>query len=78
MDNSKLIEIGTIDDQVLPGISCIKGNKVFFENEEEQLYDVIVLATGFKSSVKQWLKVMAKKLIMLATYLQPANFIKIN
>ncbi|KAL0389582.1 UNVERIFIED_CONTAM: putative indole-3-pyruvate monooxygenase YUCCA10 [Sesamum calycinum] len=43
--------------EVLPaGIRSIKGNTVLFENENEHTFNVIVFATGFKRSTKQWLK----------------------
>ncbi|KAL0435823.1 UNVERIFIED_CONTAM: putative indole-3-pyruvate monooxygenase YUCCA10 [Sesamum radiatum] len=58
-----VIDLGTFNKiksgeiQVLPaGIRSIKGNTVVFENENEHAFDVIVFATGFKRSTKQWLK----------------------
>ncbi|GER24780.1 monooxygenase [Striga asiatica] len=57
-----VVDVGTIGMiktgkiQVLPGISYIKGNKVLFENGKEDIFDAIVMATGFKRSTKQWLK----------------------
>ncbi|KAK4418195.1 putative indole-3-pyruvate monooxygenase YUCCA11 [Sesamum alatum] len=57
-----VIDVGTFnkiksgDIQVLAGIRSIKGNNVLFENEKEYTFDVIVFATGFKRSTKQWLK----------------------
>ncbi|KAL0459611.1 UNVERIFIED_CONTAM: putative indole-3-pyruvate monooxygenase YUCCA10 [Sesamum latifolium] len=58
-----VIDVGTFNKiksgeiQVLPaGIRSIKGNTVVLENENEHMFDVIVFATGFKRSTKQWLK----------------------
>ena len=43
--------------QVLGNISKIKGNIVEFENGKESTFDVIVFATGYKSTANTWLKV---------------------
>ncbi|KAI3449550.1 hypothetical protein Pfo_006215 [Paulownia fortunei] len=57
-----VIDVGTFhkiksgEVQVLPGIRSIKGNNVLFENAKEYPFDVIVFATGFKRSTKEWLK----------------------
>ncbi|XP_057782426.1 probable indole-3-pyruvate monooxygenase YUCCA10 isoform X2 [Salvia miltiorrhiza] len=57
-----VIDVGTLDKiksgeiKVLPGIKSIEGNCVLFENEEINAYDVLIFATGFKRSTKQWLK----------------------
>ncbi|KAL6564257.1 hypothetical protein OROMI_015707 [Orobanche minor] len=57
-----VIDVGTLSKiksgeiQVLPGIRSIKGNNVIFDNGKEYPFDVIVLATGFKRSTKEWLK----------------------
>ncbi|GFQ02330.1 probable indole-3-pyruvate monooxygenase yucca10 [Phtheirospermum japonicum] len=57
-----VLDVGTIhkiksgEIQVLPGIRSIKGNNVCFENVIEYPFDVIIFATGFKRSTKEWLK----------------------
>ena len=43
--------------QVLGNISKIKGNIVEFESGKESVFDVIVFATGYKSTANTWLKV---------------------
>ena len=43
--------------QVLGNISKIKGNIVEFESGKESASDVIVFATGYKSTANTWLKV---------------------
>ena len=43
--------------QVLGNISKIKGNVVEFETGKESAFDVIVFATGYKSTANTWLKV---------------------
>ena len=45
--------------QVFPSISSIEGNNVKFENGETHRFDAIVFATGYKSTVKNWLRVKA-------------------
>ena len=47
--------------QVLGNISKIKGNIVEFESGKESAFDVIVFATGYKSTVNTWLKVAMLK-----------------
>ncbi|CAL4992040.1 unnamed protein product [Urochloa decumbens] len=49
-----LIKKGTI--KVLGNISKINGNVVEFEDKKESSFDVIVLATGYKSMANTWLK----------------------
>ncbi|KAL8054889.1 hypothetical protein ABFX02_04G022000 [Erythranthe guttata] len=57
-----IIDLGTFHNiksgkiQVLPGIRSVEGNNVLFENEKEYPFDVILFATGFKRSTKEWLK----------------------
>lgn len=40
----------------MPSIMSIEGNYVTFSNGRIQSYDVIILATGYRSTVKNWLK----------------------
>jgi len=42
---------------VLGNISKIKGNIVEFESGKESVFDVIVFATGYKSTANTWPKV---------------------
>lgn len=44
--------------QVLPAIKHIDGNDVTFSDGRTQHFDAIVLATGYRSTVKRWLKVI--------------------
>ncbi|XP_068312071.1 probable indole-3-pyruvate monooxygenase YUCCA11 [Pyrus communis] len=41
---------------VLPSITSIEGNLIKFENGTYNWYDAIIFATGYKSSVLNWLK----------------------
>ena len=43
---------------MLPSIQSIKDNYVTFSDGKFQHFDAIVLATGYRSAVKKWLKVM--------------------
>lgn len=43
--------------QVVPGIKVVRRNGVEFENGKEFQFDAIILATGFKSTINQWLQV---------------------
>ncbi|KAH7655776.1 Indole-3-pyruvate monooxygenase protein [Dioscorea alata] len=57
-----VIDVGTFQKiksghiQVLPSVKSIKGNNVRFKNEISHQFDAIILATGYKSSAKEWLK----------------------
>ncbi|KAJ0962622.1 hypothetical protein J5N97_027744 [Dioscorea zingiberensis] len=42
--------------QVLPSLVSIKGNNVVFNSGISRQFDAIILATGYKSSVNEWLK----------------------
>lgn len=42
----------------------IKGKEVEFENGETHFYDHIVFAAGFRSTVKNWLKVKTTNYII--------------
>lgn len=44
--------------QVFPGIEMVDGEMVHFANGEVRSFDVIVIATGFNSTVMNWLKVL--------------------
>ncbi|KAJ9146200.1 hypothetical protein P3X46_028496 [Hevea brasiliensis] len=44
----------TID--VLPTITSIKANKIMFANGSIDQFDAIIFATGYKSTVRRWLK----------------------
>ncbi|XP_076938288.1 putative indole-3-pyruvate monooxygenase YUCCA11 [Bidens hawaiensis] len=41
---------------VMPAIKDIKDDQIKFTNGQEKQYDAIVFATGFKSTVRKWLK----------------------
>lgn len=43
--------------QVLPSVTRINGNNVAFDDGKMRYFDAIVFATGYRSTVKNWLKV---------------------
>ncbi|KAJ4700846.1 Flavin-containing monooxygenase [Melia azedarach] len=59
---SPTIDVGAMDKirageiQVFPSIMSINGKEVNFENGEMKHFDVIIFATGYKSTVRNWLK----------------------
>ncbi|KAG4180126.1 hypothetical protein ERO13_A10G146500v2 [Gossypium hirsutum] len=59
---SPVIDVGTISKirsgeiKVLPGMEYIKDNEVVFTNGATVQFDAIVFATGYKSTVRNWLK----------------------
>ncbi|GMN56418.1 hypothetical protein TIFTF001_025537 [Ficus carica] len=59
---SPTIDVGTVDKiksghvKVLPSLTRIEGNNVTFDNGETHPFDVIIFATGYKSTVRNWLK----------------------
>ncbi|XP_076939855.1 putative indole-3-pyruvate monooxygenase YUCCA10 [Bidens hawaiensis] len=59
---SPIIDVGTIskiktgDIEVMTAIEEIKGDQIKFTNGQERQFDAIVFATGFKSTVRKWLK----------------------
>lgn len=63
LGQSPTIDVGTMDKikrgeiKVLPAITSIKANKIMFENGTIDQFDTIVFATGYKSTVRNWLKV---------------------
>ncbi|GFQ01638.1 probable indole-3-pyruvate monooxygenase yucca10 [Phtheirospermum japonicum] len=60
---SPVIDVGTIakirseEIKVLSSIKNVNGSDVHFANGVVKSYDAIVFATGYKSTVKKWLKV---------------------
>jgi indole-3-pyruvate monooxygenase len=44
--------------QVFPSIANIKGTEITFENGKSKQYDAIIFATGYRSTVLDWLKVI--------------------
>ncbi|KAL7116678.1 hypothetical protein ACP275_03G019400 [Erythranthe tilingii] len=59
---SPVIDVGTIakirarEIDVLPSIKNVHGDNVSFTNGVTESYDAIVFATGYKSTVRKWLK----------------------
>ncbi|XP_076938277.1 putative indole-3-pyruvate monooxygenase YUCCA11 [Bidens hawaiensis] len=59
---SPVIDIGTISKikageiEVMPAIKDIKDDQIKFTNGQEKQYHAIVFASGFKSTVRKWLK----------------------
>ena len=43
--------------QVVPTITKIEGDNVYFSNGKMNRFDAIIFATGYKSTVLKWLKV---------------------
>ncbi|KAL3620204.1 hypothetical protein CASFOL_035116 [Castilleja foliolosa] len=57
IDCGTLHKIKSGEVQVLPaGIKSINGSEVCFENGKEYPFEVIIFATGFKRSTKEWLR----------------------
>ncbi|KAG6532908.1 hypothetical protein ZIOFF_006767 [Zingiber officinale] len=56
VDSGTVKKIKSGEIQVMPSIKSIKGNYVTFSNGRIQSYDAIILATGYRSTVKKWLK----------------------
>ncbi|CAK7350762.1 unnamed protein product [Dovyalis caffra] len=56
------IDVGALDKikrkeiQVFPSIRGIEGSKIKFANGEIKQFDAIIFATGYKSTVRHWLK----------------------
>ncbi|KAK9055684.1 hypothetical protein SSX86_026769 [Deinandra increscens subsp. villosa] len=59
---SPVIDVGTVskiktrDIHVLTDIKDINGDQIKFTNGKERRFDAIVFATGFRSTVRKWLK----------------------
>ncbi|KAG0495690.1 hypothetical protein HPP92_000381 [Vanilla planifolia] len=57
-----VVDVGTYakiksgDIKIIPSVLAIEGKNVVFKNGKQQRFDVIILATGYKSNVKRWLK----------------------
>lgn len=44
--------------QVVPGIESLTSNSVCFEGGQTKKFDAVILATGYRSNVPRWLKVI--------------------
>ncbi|CAA3018130.1 probable indole-3-pyruvate monooxygenase YUCCA11 [Olea europaea subsp. europaea] len=59
---SPVIDVGTVDKikaqeiKVFPSINKINGDCIQFANGETKSFDAIVFATGYRSTVRKWLK----------------------
>ncbi|KAI3750839.1 hypothetical protein L2E82_21696 [Cichorium intybus] len=59
---SPVIDVGTVariktgDIEVMTPIEKIQGDQIMFTNGQEKRFDAIVFATGFRSTVRGWLK----------------------
>ncbi|KAJ1691599.1 hypothetical protein LUZ63_015754 [Rhynchospora breviuscula] len=57
-----VVDVGTYDRiktgeiQVLPSLTSIEGSMVTFSNGKTHHYDAIIFATGYRSTVRQWLE----------------------
>ncbi|KAK8928211.1 putative indole-3-pyruvate monooxygenase YUCCA10 [Platanthera zijinensis] len=57
VDSGAFTKIKSGDIEVLPAISTIEDNNVItFENGKRRRFDAIIFATGYRSTVKNWLK----------------------
>ncbi|KAL4183754.1 hypothetical protein AMTRI_Chr11g99880 [Amborella trichopoda] len=56
LDQGTFNKIKSGDIKVLPAIAHIRGKEVDFSNGEKKVFDAIILATGYKSAIKAWLK----------------------
>ncbi|KAJ9675116.1 hypothetical protein PVL29_024171 [Vitis rotundifolia] len=60
--SSPIIDVGTIEKikkgeiQVVPTITKIEGDYVYFSDGKMNRFDAIIFATGYKSTVLKWLK----------------------
>ncbi|EXB37649.1 hypothetical protein L484_021856 [Morus notabilis] len=54
-----------ISSQVFPSITNIEGNKIKFENGKIKRFDAIIFATGYRSTIKNWLKDEETKGLMI-------------
>ncbi|KAJ4809099.1 Flavin-containing monooxygenase [Rhynchospora pubera] len=58
----QVIDVGTYDRiktgeiQVLPSLTSIEGSMVTFSNGKTHHYDAIIFATGYRSTIRQWLE----------------------
>jgi len=61
-----VIDLGTLDYirsgelKVLPGVEEFAVNSIVFSNGEEQPFDAVILATGFRASLSEWLNLDAE------------------
>nr|CAD1840048.1 unnamed protein product [Ananas comosus var. bracteatus] len=57
-----VLDVGTYDKirsgeiQVLPAVTSVKGNNVEFSDGNSYPFDAIIFATGYKSTIKEWLQ----------------------
>ncbi|KAJ3694070.1 hypothetical protein LUZ60_009550 [Juncus effusus] len=57
-----VVDVGTYDKiksgeiQVLPSIKSVEGNMVAFSNGKTHYFDAIIFATGYRSTIRQWLE----------------------
>ncbi|KAJ4789572.1 Flavin-containing monooxygenase [Rhynchospora pubera] len=57
-----VVDVGTYDRvktgeiQVLPSLTSIEGSMVTFSNGKTHHYDAIIFATGYRSTIRQWLE----------------------
>ncbi|KAF9617146.1 hypothetical protein IFM89_034297 [Coptis chinensis] len=56
IDVGTLTKINSGEIQVLPSIKRLRDNEVEFANGKSYPFDALVFATGFKRSIKKWLK----------------------
>ncbi|XP_078149091.1 putative indole-3-pyruvate monooxygenase YUCCA11 [Carex rostrata] len=65
LSNTRLlpvVDVGTYDRikpreiQVLPSLTSIEGNMVTFSNRKTHHFDAIIFATGYQSTMWQWLE----------------------
>ncbi|XP_020595074.1 probable indole-3-pyruvate monooxygenase YUCCA10, partial [Phalaenopsis equestris] len=56
VDAGTFSKIKSGEIEVFPEITAIEGKNVDFVNGKQRRFDAIILATGYRSAVKKWLK----------------------
>ncbi|KAL0928538.1 hypothetical protein M5K25_000428 [Dendrobium thyrsiflorum] len=56
LDAGTFSKIKSQEIEVFPEISMIEGKNVIFKNRKQRSFDAIILATGYRSTIKKWLK----------------------
>lgn len=59
----KLIREGKV--KIMPGIRKVDGQKVYFEDGQSQEVDAIILATGYRHALSEWVRVEEERLTEL-------------
>ncbi|KAL8537168.1 hypothetical protein ACS0TY_012375 [Phlomoides rotata] len=71
-----VLDVGTLDKiksgdiKVCPGIKRLRHQSVEFDDGRREKFDAIILATGYKSNVPSWLKVLLIKIFFFINYMK--------